>query len=107
MCIMSVEISCQGSWFRSNERPKIGARAAEYFRQFKRYIQIERFQDDFLVTNVVDEYLQACGLVVLIVRAADEHNKGHAETEILFMNSIFKKLIILSAANGATANLLN
>ena len=42
------------------------------------------------MTNEVDEDLQACGLVVLIVRAADEHNKGHAETEILFMNSIFK-----------------
>ena len=44
------------------------------------------FQDDVLVTSEVDEYLQACGLVVLIVRAADEHNKGHAETEILFVN---------------------
>ena len=56
------------------------------------------------MTNELDEYLQACGLVVLSIRAADEHNKDHAETEILFMNSIFKISIIFRAD---TANLLN
>ena len=55
---------------------EVVARAAEYFRQFERYTALLRYQGVVLANNEVADYEQACGSVVLVVRAAAEHEKN-------------------------------
>ena len=71
----------------------IGARTAALFRQFERYTELVRCQNNVLATIKVADYLQACGSVALVVRTADKHEKSHAETKILCISKIFKYLI--------------
>ena len=51
-------------------KAKIGALAAASYRQFERYIELVRCQDDVLATIKVADYLQACGSVALFVQTA-------------------------------------
>ena len=71
----------------------IGARTAVFFRQFERYTQLIICQSNVLTTIKVADYLHACGSVALVLRTADEHDKSHAETEILYRSKVFKYLI--------------
>ena len=71
-------------------KAKIGALAAASFRQIERYIELVRCQDDVLATIKVADYLQACGSVTLFMRTAGQHEKIHAETEVLCIRKIFK-----------------
>ena len=45
----------------------VGARTAGYFRQFERYIEFVRCQDDVVATIDVADNLQACSSVMLVV----------------------------------------
>ena len=88
-------------------KAEIGARAADQFRQFERYIELVRCQNDVLTIIEVAENLQACGSVVLVLRTAGKHEKSHAETQILCINKIPKCPIGFFKEDGAIANLLN
>ena len=52
------------------------ARPADYFRRCERYVEVVRFQDDFLGINDVADCVQAFGSAVLLVRAAAENEKS-------------------------------
>ena len=67
-----------------------GARAADYFYQFKRCIERVRCQNDVLAID----YVQAFGSVVLVVRTASELEKSHFETSPSFL--VISSAILLS-----------
>ena len=73
----------------------IAARTAALFRQFERYTELVRCQNNVLAIIKVANYLQACGSVALVVRTAGTHEKSHAETGILRTSWIFKYLIVV------------
>ena len=60
---------------------KVGARTADYFRQFEQCIEQKKCQDNIVATIEVADNLQACSSVVPVVRTAGEYDNSHAETE--------------------------
>ena len=55
---------------------KTGARAADYFLHFEEDIELViRCQDNGPAIIEVADYLQACGVVVLVVRTAGDRKK--------------------------------
>ena len=75
------EISNHGSECRK-WNAKVGARPADYFRQFERCIELVRCQDDVVATIEVADNSQACSSAVLSVQTAGVHDNSHTETEI-------------------------
>ena len=49
------------------------ARAADFFQKWEKNIKYVWFRDDILVKSEVAYYLQALGLVMLVVRNAARH----------------------------------
>ena len=60
---------------------KVGARTADYFRQFEKCIELIECQDDVVATIEVADNLQACSSVVQVVQTSGEYDNSHAGTE--------------------------
>ena len=60
---------------------KVGARRADYFRQFEQCIALIKCQDDVVAAIEVADNLQACSSVVPVMRTSGEYDNSHAEIE--------------------------
>ena len=60
---------------------KVGARTADYFRQFEKCTELIKCKDNVVASIEVADNLQACSSVVLVVRTAGEYDNSHAEIE--------------------------
>ena len=72
----------------SAAKAKVGDRAADYFQELERNIELVRCQEDVLATIEVADYLQACDSVMLVVQTTGKHEISQAETEALFISFV-------------------
>ena len=83
-------------------KAEVVARPAYNLRNFERYIEFLRCQDNVLVKSNVTDNLQACGSVVLVVRAAAEHEKSQVKYSISFVKKSSKCYLYCTSDDAMT-----
>ena len=83
-------------------KAEVVARPAYNFRNFERCIEFLRFHGNVLVKSNVTDNLQACGSVVLVVRAASEYETSQVKCSIPFVKKHLKVYLCCTSDDAMT-----